>query len=181
MLNFGKLECWESGQVSVLLWSFGNNGTEGMGIQSCFHQEEKTVGTAVQAGMEHQGRICAGSGGSLSWWRPAALGSKGVGSSLAALIGVSCDSVPAILSSSTSGFHHIFCLFFWLLSYAAVSKSIPFFPSGSVVVQNGVVILKKTSSYWESGDLTVEKWKKVEVLLEKLILVLAKLFKMSCL
>ena len=58
---------------------------------------------------------------------------------------------------------HLLPLFltFKLHRTAVVSQSIHFFPTGSVVVKNGVEILKKTSCYWESGDLTVEKWKKL--------------------
>lgn len=159
-----QLKCWKSGQLSVLLWSFGNNSTEGIGSQSCFRQEEKTVGIAMQVGMERQGRIWAGSGGLLSWWRAAASGYKGLGSPLVALIEVSYDALPAILSSSTSGFHHVFCLSFLtfkLCRTAVVSPSIHSFPRRNAVVKNGVVILKKTSCYWGGDDLTVEKWKKL--------------------
>lgn len=127
--HWKQLKCWESGQLSVLLWSFGNNGAEGMESQSLFHQEEKTIGIAVQAGMEHQQRIWVGSSRWLSWWRPAALGYKGLGSSLVALIEVSCGPVPAILSSSTSGFHHIFCLSLWHLSYVGQQLSLNLYAS----------------------------------------------------
>lgn len=48
-----------------------------------------------------------------------------------------------------------------LCGTAVVSQPIHSLPRGTVVVKNGVVILKKTSCYRESGDLTVQKWKKL--------------------
>lgn len=58
---------------------------------------------------------------------------------------------------------HLFPFFltFKLCRAAVVSQSIHFFPRRSAVVENGVVILKKTACYLGSGDLTAEKWKKL--------------------
>lgn len=77
---------------------------------------------------------------------------------------------PTLLVSITtfaSLFRHLNCV------GQQLSQSAQSFPRASVMVKNGVVILQKTSCYYENGDFSCGEMEKVEVLLEKLILVLA--------
>lgn len=111
----------------------------------------------------------AGSGTLLSWWRAAALGCKGLGSSLVTSVDVSCDPMPAILSSSTSGFHCFFCLSFLIfkLCRTVVSSSYTVLSKeecddqkwGDGAVEDLVLRWKWWLQLWKSGKKLRSCWK----------------------
>lgn len=155
-----------------ILWSFGSS--ERISSQSCFHQEETTVGIAVQWA-QSVGTDPGWIKDCFPWWNSSGL------QNTAALPGVHVILCQPFWHPELRSPSHLLPLFliFKLHSVAVVSQSEHSFPSRGVVVTSGAVILNSSSlgKWW----LDCREVEKAEGLLEELILALAKLFNRNCL